>query len=177
MRRAPLCAPGFLDRATWGSELLYQGGAGLLPGPWGSSWKPLSWSPGPGREGEEALGRDNWALVAWEHTRWVAPLSESCLDFYQKPHPQHWGLIFLSVASHGAALGGVLLKTALYSCKYKGSPWPGSQVPSRTWASLALPNQMGCSNWQAGSLLPAPFPVLELACLCTGRPSCSHTLC
>lgn len=26
------------------------------------------------------------------------------------------------------------------------------------------------------SLLPAPFPALELACLCTRRPSCSHPL-
>ena len=29
------------------------------------------------------------------HTRWVAPSSGSCLDFYQKPHPlQHRGFNF-----------------------------------------------------------------------------------
>lgn len=35
---------------------------------------------------------------------------------------------------------------------------------------------MGCNNWQAELPSSCSFPTLELACLCTRRPSCSHPL-
>lgn len=74
---APLCAPGFLDKATWGSELLYQGGEASLGGR-GATLETSELESRAWEGGRRPWGGMYRALVPWTHpvggpTVWILP--------------------------------------------------------------------------------------------------------